>query len=129
MLARLLETFMTAKKQTDIPEEIVALYEKLIATIPNLERKGATMPYTSHNGNMFSFLAKDGSLAIRLGPEGRDAFIKKYKTSLVEANGTILKEYVAVPKKLQADIKSLKPYFAQSVAYVKSLKPKPIKKK
>ena len=118
-----------AKEQTDIPGELVALYEKLVATIPNLERKGATMPYTSHNGNMFSFLAKDGSLALRLGVEEREAFIKKYKTNLVEANGTILKEYVAVPKKLQADIKALKPYFGQSFAYVATLKPKPTKKK
>lgn len=27
--------------------EIVAAYERLVATIPGLERKGATMPYTS----------------------------------------------------------------------------------
>ena len=31
MLARLLETFMATKKQTEIPDELVAHYEKLIA--------------------------------------------------------------------------------------------------
>ena len=41
-------------------------YEKLIATNPNVERKGATMPYTSLNGHMFSFLTKTGTLALRL---------------------------------------------------------------
>jgi hypothetical protein len=120
---------MAAKKQTNIPEGVLATYEKLVMTIPNLERKGATIPYTSYNGNMFSFLAKDGSLALRLPEDERDAFMKKYKTGLVEANGAIMKEYVAVPKKLQTDIKSLKPYFNMSFAYVKSLKPKPTKKK
>jgi hypothetical protein len=38
------------------------LYEKLIATNPSVERKGATVPYTSVNGNMFSYLSKEGKL-------------------------------------------------------------------
>ncbi len=32
----------------------VALYEKLVATNPAVERKGATMPYTSVSGHMFT---------------------------------------------------------------------------
>jgi hypothetical protein len=35
--------------------------EKLIATNPNVERKGATVPYTSLNGHMFSYLSKEGN--------------------------------------------------------------------
>src|SRR6266436_6485847 len=40
----------------------LALYEKLVATNPKVERKGATMPYTSLNGHMFSLLTRDGWL-------------------------------------------------------------------
>jgi len=36
----------------------LALYEKLVATNPKVERKGATMPYTSLNGHMFSLLTR-----------------------------------------------------------------------
>ena len=32
----------------------INLYQKSIVTISSLERKGATMPFTSVNGNMFS---------------------------------------------------------------------------
>src|SRR5262245_42442244 len=46
--------------------DALSRYEKLIATNPNVERKGATMPYTSLNGHMFSFLTKTGKLALRL---------------------------------------------------------------
>ncbi len=46
----------------------VALYEKLVATNPAVERKGATMPYTSVSGHMFSVLDKTGTLALRLAP-------------------------------------------------------------
>jgi len=55
------------------------LYEKLVATRQSVERKGATVPYTSHNGHMFSYLSKDGKLALRLPAEARAAFLKKYK--------------------------------------------------
>lgn len=35
-------------------------YERLVATIPGVERKGRTLPYTSLNGHMFSFLGEGG---------------------------------------------------------------------
>jgi len=71
---------------SDISKEEYAanltLYEKLVATNPRVDRKGKTMPYTSLNGHMYSFLAKDGKLALRL-PEGdRELFLKTYKTEL-----------------------------------------------
>lgn len=40
----------------------LALYEKLLATNPDVERKGDTMPYTSLNGNMFSLFTKENRL-------------------------------------------------------------------
>ena len=39
-----------------VPPENLKLYEKLVAMTPGVERKGAAMPYTSVNGQMFSFL-------------------------------------------------------------------------
>lgn len=44
---------MPAAKKTT-PNE--ALYDKLIATIPEIESKGDANPYTSLNGNMFTLL-------------------------------------------------------------------------
>jgi len=118
----------TKKVDKAVPPEQLALYDRLVATIPDLERKGASMPYTSWNGNMFSFLAKDGSLAIRLPREAREEFLGKYNTRLCEANGTVLKEYAAVPADLLANTQELKKYFEISFEYVKTLKPKPQKK-
>ncbi len=46
---------MATPKKNTIPHEKMALYEKLVSTIPGIELKGATMPYTSFNGHMFSF--------------------------------------------------------------------------
>jgi hypothetical protein len=108
-----------------IPENELALYERLVATQPEVERKGATMPYTSRNGHMFSFLTKQGTLALRLPAGAREAFLKKYKTRLTEQHGTIMKEYVDIPTALLKKTAELAPYFATSWAYVGALAPKP----
>src|SRR5262245_4049451 len=55
----------------------LALYEKLVAKNPNVQRKGATMPYTSMNGHMFSLFMKDAYLALRLPPDAQQEFLKK----------------------------------------------------
>jgi hypothetical protein len=107
----------------------VELYEKLVATNPKVERKGAANPYTSVNGNMFSQLLPSGRLSLRLPEAEREAFIKKYRTKLVEQYGVVMKEYVEVPDEMLADTGKLKKYFDISYAYASSLKPKPTKKK
>jgi TfoX/Sxy family transcriptional regulator of competence genes len=118
---------VAARKQ-NTPTGNVALYDALIATIPAIERKGDANPYTSVNGNMFTLL-HEGKLAIRLPDDEREKFLKKYKTSLYEAYGTVMKEYVAVPEGLVAKTGELKKYLQISYGYAKTLKPKPTKKK
>ena len=101
----------------------LALYEKLIATNPNVERKGASMPYTSQNGHMFSFLTKKGKLALRLPPQERDASLSEYATTICEQHGKVLKECVEVPDGLLERTQGLKNYFDMSYAYAGPLKP------
>ena len=104
-------------------------YEKLIATHEGVERKGATMPYTSVNGHMFSFLSKERKMALRL-PEGeRENFLEKYETELCVQYGAVMKEYAVVPDSLLRETEELEGYFELSYAYVSSLKPKPTKRK
>ncbi len=115
---------MPTKKTSNIPEEVLELYTKLVATNPKVELKGATVPYTSHHGHMFSYLEKDGSLGLRLPEKEREAFLKKYKTSLFISYGIVKEEFVTVPEKLLKNTKELKPYFDISFKYVNTLKPK-----
>jgi hypothetical protein len=105
-------------------DEALSLYEKLVETNPGVERKGATLPYTSHNGHMFSILYQDASVGLRLGEKDREAFLKKYKSKHPEQYGAILKEYVLVPGSLLKKTKELKKYFDLSFEYVRGLKPK-----
>jgi len=119
---------MAAKKGNAIPPDKFLQYQKLVATNPDVKLKGDTIPYTSHNGHMFSNFNPDGSLGLRLPPALIEGFIKKYKTGLVQAYGIVRKEYVVVPDKLLKNTKELQPYFDKSFEYVRTLKPKTKKK-
>jgi hypothetical protein len=99
-------------------------YERLVATRPEVERKGKTLPYTSLNGHMFSFLGDGGTIALRLSPDDRQAFIDRYGAGLHEANGSVMREYVSVPDALADDTAALAPWFERAYAYVAGLKPK-----
>lgn len=114
---------MTAKKKTAtaIPAAKLALYERLIATESSIERKGATVPYTSSSGKMFTFLSPTGELRIRLPDEERAAFMKKYRAKLAVSYNTVLKDFVAVPPSLLTRTAVLKPYLAISRAYADRL--------
>jgi len=120
---------MAKTSTSTAPSDKLDLYEKLVATNPKVERKGATVPYTSMNGHMFSYLSKDGKLALRLPEIEREAFLKKYNAKLCEAYGSVQPEYVEVPDALLASTKELKKYFDSSYGYVSTLKPKPTAKK
>lgn len=109
-------------------EERIALYNELVASQRDAQRKGDTVPYTSLNGNMYSYISKDGFLALRLGKQDREAFLEKYNTTLVYAYGIIQKEYVTVPDSLLRNTEEMKPYFEMSYRYAGSLKPKPTSK-
>jgi hypothetical protein len=71
------KTKKTVVKTTDK----VALYDKLIATRPEIERKGDANPFTAVNGNMFTILLGSERLGIRLPEEERAKFLEKYETT------------------------------------------------
>jgi hypothetical protein len=123
-----LETSL-AKSAPKAPAESVALYDALLATNPDIKRRGATMPYTSVNGNMFSLLTPDGILALRLPAGEREAFLKRYETTLCEQHGVVMKEYVRVPHFLLQKTRALAKYLDMSYRYACSLRPKPTTKK
>jgi TfoX/Sxy family transcriptional regulator of competence genes len=118
-----------SKSVPKAPAESVALYDALLATNPKIERKGATMPYTSVNGNMFSLLTPDGTLALRLPAVDREAFLKRYETTLCQQYGAVMKEYVQVPAVLLQNTRALANYLEVSYRYACSLKAKPTTKR
>jgi hypothetical protein len=120
---------MKAKSAELSHTEKMALYEKLMAAHPKIEVKGAANAYTSVNGHMFSLLRPAGEVALRLPKDERENFLKKYKTKLYEAYGTVMPEYVSVPDEILQKTGEMKKYLAISYEYVSGLKAKATKKK
>jgi TfoX/Sxy family transcriptional regulator of competence genes len=117
---------MGAKKKNMQSAETIALYDRLIASYSEIERKGVANPYTSINGNMFTMLSPSGVMALRLPEDERKKFVEKHKTTLFEAYGVVMK---AVPEELLRNPKALRKYLKMSYDYAQTLKPKPTTKK
>jgi hypothetical protein len=115
--------------KSEASEETIELYKKLVEATPNIELKGKNMLYTSHNGHMHSFVAKEGYLAIRFSEEEKEAFILKYDSEPAISYGAVMRGYAVIPDALLAKIDELAPYLEMSLAYIKTLKPKPTTKK
>ena len=105
-------------------DERIAAYERVIASVPGAVRRGAKLPYTSMNGNMYSMLDEAGVLALRLSPADRTAFMEAFGATLQVAYGHVRPDYVSVPDAILLDTVTLTPWFARSHAYAATLKPK-----
>ena len=90
--------------------------------------KGAKNPYTSHNGHMFSFLAADGTMAIRLSDELADDFLSRYESGPVIQYGSVMRGYVSVPDDLLSDTEEVSSSFKKAHEWIGTLEPKPTKK-
>jgi hypothetical protein len=113
-----------AKKNTYAHPESLSSYEALISSLAGIEKKGASMPYTSMNGHMFSFLDAEGHLNLRLDEKGRSGMISNHGARQSVQHGIVMKEYIVVPDELLKNAQQIMPYLEASLAYVKTLKPK-----
>lgn len=104
-------------------------YRTVVEGFPDIEVKGKANPYTSMNGNMFSFLDKTGLLCLRLSEAERIEFVEVYDTEPVEQYGAIMKEYVAVPDRLASDMAQLHDWFEKCIAHAASLPVKATKRR
>ncbi|MEM8763866.1 MAG: hypothetical protein AAGD88_08640 [Bacteroidota bacterium] len=102
-------------------EDLIALYDSIIAENSNFERKGKTMPYTSANGHMFSQVNKDAQLGIRLSPEDTKAFDSEFGAQPFLSYGATMRGYVLIPEKLLENPSLLGSYLQKGYEYVMSL--------
>ena len=112
------------------PPETLDAYRSVVeASQSGTDVKGAKNPYTSRNGHMFSFLAADGTMALRFSDEMTEEFRENHKSGdVVQYNGT-MRGYSSVPSELLADTAALAAWFDRSWEWIGTLPPKPTKGK
>lgn len=117
---------MKAAKRAATDPAILAVFDTMIAGVPDVERKGATMPYVSINGNMYAMINKAGVIGLRLGEEDRATFFATFgEHPFEDVPGFVNKDYVAIPESLHGKTKMLQTWFKVSHAAASRLKPKP----
>lgn len=119
MLARAM-----AKTENPVDAKLLAAFDTMIATIPGVERRGAAMPYTSVNGNMYAMISKAGVIGLRLGKDDLAAFVAAGAGPFEGTPGFVNKDYAAVPTAMLGDAAALQFWFARSHALAIGLKPK-----
>ncbi len=105
-------------------EDKVAHYNKIVAQTNQFDRKGKTMPYTSANGYMFSFINKEGEFGIRFSKERCQELMELHNTGIFKSHGATMRDYVHFPAALFKDEKLMLNYLKEGFAHVMSLKPK-----
>ncbi len=118
-----------SKSASRIPPEAVTAFDKVLAAIPGVERKGAASAYTSVNGNMFSFLTEEGGIALRMAKDERQALLDKGQADVCIQYNTVMKDYALFPL---ADLKrtaAMTKRFKACYAYAKTLPAKATTKK
>ena len=116
-----------ASKTTPATEPaILAVFDTMIAAVPGVERKGATMPYVSINGNMYAMINKSGIIGLRLEAKDKANFFATFGESPFEGvPGFVNKDYVAIPETLHGKARTLHTWFKMSHAAASRLTPKP----
>ena len=109
----------------DSPAEV---YDRLL-TAGGHQRRGKTLPYTSANGHMYSFLSPDGHVCLRLSETDRRGFHERHGGREVVQHGRVMKEYVAIPADVLESTESVVALLDASREYVLSLRPKPTRRR
>lgn len=102
-------------------DEKVTFYDTLVAQCDRFERKGKSVPYTSANGHMFSFINKEGDMGIRFSKEVQEEYFTKFKTSHFMSHNAVMKGYISISDEMLKDEKLLVALLNESYEYVMSL--------
>ena len=104
-----------------IDQTILSRYDEIVALCDRIERKGKTVPYTSANGHMFSFINKSNEFGIRFSKEVQEKYIEQFNSSLFHSHNSVMKGYVLIPHAVFADDKLMIDLLNESYDYVMSL--------
>jgi hypothetical protein len=104
--------------------EILELYDQIINECLRFKRKGKSVPNTSANGHMFSFINKDGELGMRFSKPVQEAYFNKYQTTFLKSHGAVMKGYILITEAMLNDKMTLVKLLNESYDYVMSLEPK-----
>lgn len=110
-------------------QEFRDAYDAVINGDDRVELKGKTMHYTSMNGNMFSFVSKDGEVGFRMSKENQQWFKDNHGAGVMYQHNSVMRDYVHLTEESVFDMDVMKDALNKSVEFAETLPVKPTKKK
>ena len=104
-------------------KEKLQVFDKLLLKA-GFTRKGKTMPYTSHNGHMFTLFNKAGEMGIRFSKERQKEYFDRFNTSYFISYGAKMQGYVLITDMMISDEELVCSLIKESYNYIKTLEAK-----
>lgn len=104
-------------------KDMLALYDEILIE-GGFERKGKTMPYTSHNGHMFTLLNKAGEIGFRYSKQRQKEYFEKFDTSYFISYNAKMQGYILLTDKILNDRGLTLELLKESYEYICTLEPK-----
>lgn len=100
------------------------VYDNTISILPSVKRKGATYPYTSHNGWMLSYIYNRREVSLRVAKESRDQFLIDFPNSFSIKHKKEVKDSIKTPEQWIEYQQPMEQLFDRSYLLTASLKSK-----
>lgn len=110
------------------PPELVERFVQLIATMPELQKRSMFGYPCAFAGTQMATGLFGADWMIRLPEEGREELIAQGGAPFSPMPGRPMREYVTFPRSMLDDEGALRAWVERSLAYVRSLPPKPAKR-
>lgn len=105
---------------------VLTAFDRMIAGVEGVERRGATMPYVAVNGNMYAMINKADTIGLMLSDKDFATFISTYNAKPFESiPGLQTKNFVAIPPTMYVDLRTMQMWFKLGYAYAARLPAKP----
>jgi TfoX/Sxy family transcriptional regulator of competence genes len=110
------------------PPELVERFVELIATMPEVQKRSMFGYPCAFAGDQMATGLFGADWMIRLPEDGREELIAKGGAPFSPMPGRPTREYVTFPRSMLDDEQALRAWVERSLAYVRSLPPKPAKR-
>lgn len=104
--------------------EAETLYDSLLAQLPEMQRKGKSVPYKSINGHMFTLVNKDGELGTRIGEKRVKEMQASGEAEQFRSHNANMRGYIKLSDTMLKDTKRCLAFFEEAQAHVLTLKAK-----
>ena len=104
-------------------DKMLEMYDEILSE-GGFVRQGKSMPFTSHNGYMFTLLNKAGEIGFRYSKQRQKEYFEKFNTSYFISYNAKMQGYILLTDEILNDRELTLELLKESYDYICTLEPK-----